>query len=650
MADGTVIWAPSDERVASAALTHFRAQLGAAHGLDLTSYEALHSFSTQRMGDFWSQLWAFCGVIGDKGERVVVDADRFPGARFFPDASLNFAENLLRRADDSVAIVFRGEDGGGRELSWRQLTDQVAQLAHALTAAGVQCGDRVAGWLPNIPAAYIAMLATATIGAVYSSTSPDFGVSGVLDRFRQIAPTVLIAADGYRYAGRVHDCLDRLGDIMAGLPTVTTVVLVPFVDGTGVARAGTTRWDDFLAPHPGGRPPFTPMTFDAPLYVLYSSGTTGPPKCIVHSAGGILLQHLKEHRLHCDIRPGDRVFYYTTTGWMMWNWLASALASEATLVVYDGAPMHPSADALFDLASEARVTLFGTSAKFIDAAYKARLRPRETHRLGALRTITSTGSPLAAESFGYVYEHIAPDVHLASISGGTDICGCFVLGDPTRPVYRGEIQCAGLGMAVDVLAPDGTRAEVGAAGELVCRKPFPSMPLGFWGDHDNSRYHAAYFADYPGLWRHGDWIARTSHGGFVIYGRSDATLNPGGVRIGTAEIYRQVEAFDEIAESIVIGQDWDGDQRVVLFVKPASGVAIDEALTARIKARIRSECTPRHVPARIVAVTDLPRTRSGKLVELAVRDVVHGRPVANTEALANPEALEQFRDRPELRD
>ena len=648
MSDGEISWQPSPDRVAAAGMTRFRAQLGAKHGVDLTSYAALHEFSVTRMGDFWWELWSFCDVIGHRGARATISHDAFADAGFFPDARLNFAENLLRRADDQSAIVFRDETGGGGALSWQQLTERVGMAARALAAAGVGPGDRVAAWLPNIPEAYIAMLAAATIGAVFSSTSPDFGVSGVLDRFRQIAPKVLIAADGYRYAGREHDCLDRLADITAGLPTVTYVVLVGHLQSTRDAVPGTIRWEDFLAPHTGGPPPYAAMPFDAPLCILYSSGTTGPPKPIVHRAGGLLLQHLKEHRLHCDIRPGDLVFYYTTTGWMMWNWLASALASEATLVVYDGAPMHPGPASLFDLADETGVTFFGTSAKFLDAAHKAGVRPRETHSLRTLRTVTSTGSPLVAESFDYVYADVAADVHLASISGGTDICGCFVLGDPTRPVRRGEIQGPGLGMAVDVVRADGSPAAVGEAGELVCRAPFPSMPLGFWADDDGSRYHAAYFADFPGLWRHGDWIARTPSGGFVISGRSDATLNPGGVRIGTAEIYRQVETFEEITESLVIGQDWLGDQRVVLFVRVAENAVLDEPLAARIRARIRSECTPRHVPAKILAVTDLPRTRSGKLVELAVRDVVHGRPVANTEALANPAALDQFRDRREL--
>lgn len=648
MAD--ISWEPSPARIAAASLTRFRAELGAAHGLDLTSYAALHAFSVDRMGDFWSHLWDFCEVVGHKGAPAFVAADELRAARFFPDARLNFAQNLLRRNDDSPAILTRGEDGSSDELSWHDLTDRVAALSHAMLAAGIGPGDRVAAWLPNIPEAYIAMLAAAAIGAVFSSTSPDFGVSGVLDRFRQIAPTLLIAADGYRYAGREHDCLDRLTDIVTGLPTVTAVVLVPHLDPSRDAGPGATLWDDFLAPHAGGQPPYELLPFDTPLYILYSSGTTGPPKAIVHSAGGILLQHLKEHRLHCDVRAGDRVFYYTTTGWMMWNWLASALASEATLVVYDGAPTYPAAGSLFDLADETSMTLFGTSAKFLDAARRAGVRPRATHRLDSVRTVTSTGSPLVAEGFDYVYDGIAADVHLASISGGTDICGCFVTGDPTRAVYRGEIQCPALGMAVDVLRPDGTPAAVGEPGELVCRAPFPSMPVGFWGDDDGSRYRAAYFDHFPGIWRHGDWIARTESGGFVISGRSDATLNPGGVRIGTAEIYRQVAQIDDVVESLVIGQDWDGDQRVILFVRTLDDVALDEPLVARIKARIRSQCTPRHVPAKILQVTELPRTRSGKLVELAVRDVVHGRAVTNTESIANPAALEQFRDRPELSD
>jgi acetoacetyl-CoA synthetase len=649
MPDSAALWIPSRDRVANAAMTAFRSALSERCGVELPDSVALHRFSIERPGDFWSALWDFAGVVGDPGERAFAPAARMRDARFFPDATLNVVDTLLAATDDDApAILAAREDGERSAMTWRELRAKVAATAHGLREVGVERGDVVAGWLPNIPEAYVTALAAASIGAVFTSTSPDFGVSGVLDRFGQVRPKVLVAADGYVYAGRAHDCLARLREVAAALPSLRKVVVVPHLADSPTTRGlpNSVLWQSFLRDKAPLAP--APLPFDAPLFVLYSSGTTGVPKCIVHRAGGLLLTLLKEHRLHCDIRAGDRVFYYTTTGWMMWNWLLGALASKATIVVYDGSPAHPSANSLFGLADDLGITLFGTSAKFIDTLRKAGARPGADHDLRALRTITSTGSPLSAENFDYVYEHVKPDVHLASISGGTDICGCFVLGDPTRPVYRGEIQGPALGMAVDVYDEQGRPAPVGATGELVCTKPFPSMPLGFWADDDGSRYEAAYFADFPGVWRHGDWLARTEHGGFVITGRSDATLNPGGVRIGTADIYRQVELFPEIAESVVIGQDVGGDVRVVLFVKMADDRQLSDELVGRIKAAIRTNCSPRHVPALVVAVPDVPRTRSGKLVELAVRDVVHGRPVRNTEALANPESLENFKDLPQL--
>ena len=631
-------------------MTRFREQVAQRHGVRLDDYESLHRFSIDRPGDFWSEIWEFTGVVGEMGSPAFVGAPHMRDATFFPDASLNVVDTLLSRDDDTPALIFAREDGVRSTTSWHELRDQVVALAAALSAAGVTEGDVVSAWLPNIPHAYVTAMAAAMIGAIYTSTSPDFGAGGVLDRFGQVEPKVLVAADGYVYGGRSHDCLERLVEISANLPSVRRVVVVPFLgdkpDLAGISHA--VLWQDFMGETSTGIVAKR-MPFNAPLYVLYSSGTTGVPKCIVHRAGGILLTLLKEHQLHCDVRPGDRVFYFTTTGWMMWNWLAGALASQATLVVYDGSPVHPNPAAMFDLVDEFGITLFGTSAKFIDTARRAGVRPAKTHGLQTLRTATSTGSPLTPENFDYVYENVKSDVHLASISGGTDICGCFVLGDPTRPVYRGEIQAPALGMAVDVFDESGNSAPAGVTGELVCTKPFPSMPLRFWADPDGTRYEGAYFSDYPGVWRHGDWLARTPNGGFVITGRSDATLNPGGVRIGTAEIYRQVEKLPEVAESVVIGQDVDGDVRVVLFVKLADGIALDDELQARIKSTIRTNCSPRHVPARIVAVADVPRTRSGKLVELAVRDTVAGRPVKNTEALANPESLADFQDRPELR-
>jgi len=646
-----ILWTPSPARRDAAAIVAFARAAAAVAGRELADYDALWRWSIDQREAFWRLVWRFCGVIGDgPGARGIVDDDRMPGARFFPDARLNFARNLLRRNDDTPAMIFRGEDKVRRTMSWRALGAAVGQLRHALAAAGVGPGDRVAAQLPNMPEAVIGMLATASLGAVWSSCSPDFGVQGVLDRFGQIEPKVLLAVDGYHYAGRAHDCLAKLRALRPALPSVTRVVVVGYLDPApdlaGIADA--VGYADFVAGHPT-TPEFVDLPFDHPLYILYSSGTTGAPKCIVHGAGGTLLQHLKELRLHSDVRAGDRVFYFSTCSWMMWNWLVSALACEATICLYDGSPFHPDGNALFDFADEAEFTLFGTSAKYIDACAKAGLEPARTHRLAALRVVASTGSPLVAESFDYVYARIKRDVHLASISGGTDIVSCFVLGVPTEPVHRGEIQKRGLGMAVDVFDETGHPA-TGAKGELVCTRPFPSMPVGFWNDPDGSRYRAAYFERFPGVWTHGDWTEITPRGGVVIYGRSDAVLNPGGVRIGTAEIYRQVEQVEEVLESIAVGQDWQGDVRVVLFVKLRPGAVLDAALEKKIRDQIRRNATPRHVPARILPIADIPRTRSGKITELAVRDVIHGRPVKNREALANPEALELYRDLAALRD
>ncbi len=615
----------------------------------VATYAGLYQFSTDRPDAFWQSMWTFAGIRGHMGGRIVEHLDRMPGARFFPDATLNFAENLLRRRDDDIAIVFNGENQRARALTFAELNTEVARFARALREAGIRPGDRVAGYMPNMPETIIAALGAAAIGAVWSSCSPDFGVQGVLDRFGQIGPRILVAADAYFYGGKAHDVLGRLAEVMKALHTVERAIVVPYVSDApaiGGVRAATT-WKEFTGTEDPGELAFERFPFNHPLYILYSSGTTGVPKCIVHGAGGTLIQHLKEHQLHCDIRAGDRVFYFTTCGWMMWNWLVSALASQATLLLYDGSPFHPDGRVLFDFADAQGMTLFGTSAKFIDAVNKAGLLPARTHRLHAVRTMTSTGSPLAPESFDFVYEKIKPDIHLASISGGTDIISCFVGGNPVGPVWRGEIQARGLGMRVEVFDDQG-RSVRGQKGELVCTLPFPSMPVGFWNDPDGRKYHAAYFEKFPGVWTHGDYVELTGHDGIIIYGRSDAVLNPGGVRIGTAEIYRQVELLDEIVESLVIGQRWDNDERVVLFVRLRDGMSLTPELREKITRQIRENTTPRHVPARIVQVQEIPRTKSGKIVELAVRDVVHGREVKNREALANPEALEQYRNRTEL--
>lgn len=642
----TPLWTPTRARVDAARLTEFARR----YAPGATDFERLHQWSIEDREEFWAAVWDYGGVVGDRGDRGSVRRTAMPGARFFPDATLNYARNLLRRDDDSPAIIATAEGVADRVLSWRDLRAQVAQVAAALRADGVGVGDRVGAWMPHVPETVVVLLAAASIGATFSSCSPDFGTLGVLDRFGQVEPTVLVAADGYRYGGRAFDVRDRLAGIVAGLPTVRRTVLVGNLDRSAVVPA-TTAWSDWLAPHHAAtEPDFVELPFDHPLYVLFSSGTTGAPKCIVHRAGGILLKHLAEHQLQCDVRAGDRVLYFTTAGWMMWNWLVGALASEATIVVADGSPFEPHPNRLFDVVDAHGVTLLGVGAKYLDALRKEGVRPRDDHDLGSLRTVCSTGSPLVAEGFEYVYDAIKPDVHLASISGGTDLCGCLVMGDPTRPVFTGEIQGPALGVAAAVFGDDGQPAAVGETGELVATAPFPSMPLRFGGDPDGARLRAAYFERFPGVWAHGDFAARTAHGGFVITGRSDATLNPGGVRIGTAELYRAVEALPEVAEALAIGQPWDADVRIVLFVRTVAGRDLDDGLVARIRSEVRRRCSPRHVPARIVAVTDLPRTRSGKLAELAVADVVAGRVVRNTEALANPESLAQFKDRAELVD
>ncbi len=645
------LWQPAADRIASANITAFMRTVEDRWDCVIPDYAALHRFSLDEMEKFYLSLWDFCGVIAEtRGERVLVEGDRMPGARFFPDARLNYAENLLRRRDDGPALLFRAEDRVRREMSWRDLYAQVSRVAAALTAAGLQPGDRVGGFVPNAPETVVAALAVMALGGVWTSCSPDFGIQGVLDRFGQVEPRFLFATEGYAYNGKAIDVLPKLAEIASRLPSVERVVVFPLLreraDLSTVPHA--VHWADFVAPHPAGEIPFRRLPFDHPLYILYSSGTTGAPKCIVHGAGGSLLQNLKEHRLHCDIKPGDRVFYFTTCGWMMWNWLVGALASEATLALYDGSPTYPGPETLWDYAESAGFNQFGTSAKYIDGLNNAGFRAIGRYRLPALRVIASTGSPLVPEGFDYVYRNLKKDVHLASISGGTDIFGCFVAGIPIAPVWRGEIQGPCLGMATTVFDEDGNPVQ-GEKGELVCTRPFPTVPLGFWNDPEGKRFHDAYFARFPNVWCHGDFAEITPRGGFVIYGRSDATLNPGGVRIGTAEIYRQVERMDEILEAICIGQDWERDTRIVLFVRLAPGVVLDEALIARIRTRIRENCSPRHVPAKVIAVADIPRTKSGKITELAVRDVVHGRPVKNTEALDNPQALDLYRDLPELR-
>ena len=642
LADNKILWSPSDKRVQNSAMYRFM------KSQSCDSYAELQSWAINNSAAFWQAVCDFGEVRFTKEASVVVHQ---PGdittAEWFKDAELSFPEHVLRQTGSRPAIIFRGENGARRALSYDELRSQVASISAGLRDAGVVKGDRVAGFLPNCPEAIVAMLAATSIGAIWSSCSPDFGINGVVDRFGQIAPKVLFCADGYFYNGKRFDSLDAVGGVLKQISSIEKTVVVPFTrDDVDIGGLGNgVMWQDIMVPNACLN--CTPTEFNHPLYIMYSSGTTGVPKCIVHGAGGTMIQHIKEHSLHCDIGPEDRVFYFTTCGWMMWNWLVSALTAGATIILYDGSPFLDDGRGLWKMAEDEAVTVFGTSAKFISALEKAGVRPRDEFDLPALKTILSTGSVLAPESFDYVYDAISAEVQLSSISGGTDIISCFAGGNPLLPVRRGELQCLALGMQVQIYNDDG-EAVIGQNGELVCSNAFPSMPVGFWNDPDDQKYHAAYFDRFPGVWAHGDYAEITPNGGMVIYGRSDAVLNPGGVRIGTAEIYRQVEKLDEVLESIAIGQDWDDDVRVVLFVHLRDGISLDAALQGKIRAVIRENTTPRHVPEKIVEIEEIPRTISGKIVELAVRNVVHGRAVKNMDALANPDALRHFKNRQEL--
>jgi acetoacetyl-CoA synthetase len=643
------LWTPSDTQIKQSPMYKFMQWCGARAGREFADSDAFHQWSIDDRAAFWSAVWDYCGVKGEKGERLLENGNVMLEARFFPDARLNFAENLLSLSGDDDAMIFRGEDKAEDRWSWDRLRHAVSRLQQAFRAMGIGKGDRVAAMVPNMPETVALMLAAASIGAIWSSCSPDFGEQGVLDRFGQIEPKLFLAVDGYWYNGKRQDVAEKVKAVSEKLG-VPLVVIAYAGDAPAIAQAvpGAKTLADFVAPYEAVEVAFEPLPFSHPLYILFSSGTTGVPKCIVHSAGGTLLQHLKEQRFHCGLEKGERFFYFTTCGWMMWNWLVSGLASGATLCLYDGSPFHPDGNVLFDYAAEEQFAFFGTSAKYIDAVRKGGFTPKTTHDLSSLRMMTSTGSPLSPEGFSFVYEGIKGDIHLASISGGTDIVSCFVLGNPLKPVWRGEIQGPGLGLAIDVWDDEG-RPVRGEKGELVCTKAFPSMPIMFWNDPDGAKYRAAYFERFDNVWCHGDFAEWTAHDGIVIHGRSDATLNPGGVRIGTAEIYNQVEQMEEVLEALCIGQDWDDDVRVVLFVRLAAERALDEDLVKAIKTRIRTGASPRHVPAKVIQVADIPRTKSGKIVELAVRDVVHGRQVKNKEALANPEALDLFAGLDELK-
>lgn len=647
-----ILWSPSEEQIKSANSSKFIAQINSKYQTKLNSFQELHTWSIDNSELFWDELWGFCDVIGDKGTQILENKNLMPGAVWFSDSKLNFAENLLNdknRDLESDAIVFWGEDQQKRKLSFAELTQQVASLSQYMRDKNIEAGDIVAGFIPNTPEAVIGMLAASSIGAVWTSCSPDFGVQGVLDRFGQVKPKMLITCNSYFYNGKTHDCIDKVMKIVGSMHSIKNVVLVPYANDTTLTHI--TNYPDILSDYADAELKYTRMPFNTPMYIMYSSGTTGVPKCIVHGVGGTLLQHLKEHILHADVKPEDRVFYFTTCGWMMWNWLVSTLATGATLMLYDGSPFYPNANILLDYAEEEKISVFGTSAKYIDVLRKEAIDFKNTHALKHLKSLLSTGSVLVPESFDYVYENIKSDLCLSSISGGTDIVSCFALGSPTLPVRRGELQTKGLGMSVEIWddnIDEDSKKVINAKGELVCTKPFPSMPIYFWNDPDDKKYHDAYFAKYENIWCHGDYVSETDSGGLIFYGRSDTVLNPGGVRIGTAEIYRQVEKLDEVQESIVVGQNWEDDVRVVLFVKLSDELVLDEDLTKKIQLQIRNNTTPRHVPAKVLQVSDIPRTKSGKIVEIAVRCCIHNEDIKNSESLANPEALDEYRGRTEL--
>ena len=646
----TVLWRPGVDELHNANISAFRDQINSTFQLRLSTYPELYEWSVRNIPEFWEQVWHFTDIIHSQSYNSIVDdPSRMPGATWFKGARLNFAENLLRSRDNRPAIHFQGEGQTLRTLTHQELFYEVEKLAHALRNSGIQKGDRVAGFMPNMPETVIAMLATASIGAVWSSSSPDFGIKGVLDRFSQIEPRIIFASNGYYYNGKEFDSLGKLWDILTELPSVEQVIVTPYLsrDIDLSKHNNATIYSDFISDDPDPIT-FEQLPFDHPLYIMYSSGTTGLPKSIVHGSGGTLIQHLKELRLHTNLNQGDTIFYFTTCGWMMWNWLVSSLAVGATIVLYDGSPLYPDSGAMWKMAQDLGINVFGTSAKFIDTCNAASLMPNQDYDLSQLRAILSTGSPLVEENFDYVYHAIKNDVLLSSISGGTDLISCFALGNPTLPVVRGELQCRGLGMDVRSYDQHG-RSVTNKKGELVCTKAFPSMPIHFWNDPDGSKYQKAYFETFPGIWHHGDYIEINDHGGVKIYGRSDATLNPGGVRIGTAEIYRVVEAYQEVEDSLVIGQEWEDDQRVILFLKMSMGNDLSDDLMKNIKNAIRTHCSPRHVPAIILETPEIPYTINGKKVEIAVRKIIAGSTIANQDALANPDSLGFYKDLPELR-